>query len=850
MQCTITRKGLIIGFSLIILAIIAFYLRMWPGFEPNLDVISNVAMDDPMYNLRMVEQTIANFPQYAWFDPMTYYPQGQPQHWGPLFTLISAAACLLVGATTRVDIASVCLFIPGIMAALMIPVTYATVKLVSDWKSGIAAAFFMTVVPGQYFFRSYYGYFDHHIGEVLFSSIFCLCYLYALVYCRKNPVQIEDKGTWKIPILLGVLSGFTYVLGLAIMPTMLVFALIVAIITPIWFMIQRHNNHLGASALVINTTTFIIAILGFFSIGVNTSQLGMDFYSTGHPIAYGLIILGTWILFGFSYYLRNKSFISYVLAIIGVTVLGIVLFALLFPSMFTYFLQNANAFFGEDIHWKTIQEARQWTFFDAWHTFNYSLFLFAGGILVLLRKFKREINPSYIFLLIWSVLILYATCEHIRYEYYMAVPIAMLAGISVGTAINLAKPQVKPQRETETQDLKKRSSKSEAKKVQGSTTHHNAGVIKGTGIVLLVIVAILSILFTMNAIADDQSLGIFHLNSDWWESCSWLENNTPATGLDFYKIYNENSFHQPSESYGVMSWWDYGHIILELGYRLPNANPFQFGVSGDDGAARFFITTNESVASGILDRLHTRYVMTDYEMDTGKFWAMTTWDNPEVGAYPYQRSFILPDPDNPNIGQNIPFFMEPYYRTMVSRLHNFDGSMQEPGKVHYIQYTDPSYSHTSGPLIVNGSEVPYQLGEELLKNDQNNPDRQYNSTLVNYVYTSPLSTVPALNHFRLIHESPTRASPDELPDVRYVKVFEYVSGAHLAGDGILEIPVQTNTGRTFTYRQESVNGSFTLPYPTGAKVGDVQTLGPYKNVKTGKEYTVTEEQVQKGENIS
>jgi dolichyl-phosphooligosaccharide-protein glycotransferase len=241
--------------------------------------------------------------------------------------------------------------------------------------------------------------------------------------------------------------------------------------------------------------------------------------------------------------------------------------------------------------------------------------------------------------------------------------------------------------------------------------------------------------------------------------------------------------------------------------------------------------------------------MTDYEMDTGKFWAMATWDNPEIGAYPYQRSFILPDPDNPNTGQNIPFFMEPYYRTMISRLHNFDGSMQEPDKVHYIQYMDSSYTHTSSPLITNGSEVPYQVAEQLVNNDQNKLDSKFNSTLVNYVYTSPLSTVPALNHFRLIHESPTRASPDELPDVRYVKVFEYVPGAHLTGDGILEIPVITNTGRTFTYRQESVNGSFTLPYPTNAKVGDIQTLGPYKNEQTGKEYTVTEEQVQKGENI-
>jgi len=845
MECHFNRKSLTIGVSILILTITAFYLRMWPGFVSNLNVISNVAMDDPMYNLRIVEQTLANFPQFAWFDAMTYYPQGQPQHWGPLFTLISAAACMLVGATSRVDIASVCLFIPGIMAAIMVPVTYATVRQVSDWKSGLCAAFFIAIVPGQYFFRSYYGYFDHHIAEVLFSTIFCLCYLTALVYCRHHPVHIDNIKSWKIPILLGVLCGITYALGLAVMPTMLVFALIVAILTPIWFMIQRYNNHLGASALIINTTTFLIAILGFYAIGVNTPQVGMDFYSTGHPIAYGLIILGTWILFGFSYYLRDKTFSTYVLTIFGLTILGIVLFALLFPSMFNYFIQNANAFFGEGVHWKTIQEARQWTIFDAWHTFNYSLILFAGGVLILLRKFKREINPSYIFLLIWSVLILYATSSHIRYEYYLAVPFSMLSGVALGSVIDLAFPSKKPQSRELNPGKEPGTTPQKTKKPKEKTPSRSQSA-KNTGYIILTIAVILTILFTMNALAEDRSYGIFNLNGDWWESCSWIENNTPQTGLNFYKIYDQNSYQVPLESYGVMSWWDYGHIILELGYRLPNANPFQFGVDGDYGAARFFITTDESVASGILDKLRTRYVMTDYEMDTGKFSAMATWNNTEIGTEPYQRSFILPDPNNPNTGQSIPLFMEPYFRTMVSRLHNFDGSMQEPGKVYYIKYMDPAYSHTSSPLIVNGSEVPYQVGVELLKTDAEAADPQYKSSLVNYVYTSPLSTIPALTHFRLVHESPTRASPEELPDIRYVKTFEYVQGAHVAGEGILEIPVQTNTGRTFTYRQESVNGSFILPYPTNASVGDVRTLGSYKNVQTGKEYIVTEDQIQNG----
>ena len=257
-------KVLLVGAALLIITLISLLLRILPVFMGNTDVLSNVGMDDPTYHLRQVEQCMANSLQYTWFDPMTYFPDGQPMHWGPLFTVLSSAICLLLGATSRTDIISVCLYIPCVMGALLVPVVYLLVKKISDWKAGIIAALFIAVFPGQIFFRSYYGYFDHHIGEVLFGTIFCLCYVSALVYCRKNPVEISNKETWKIPALLGLICGITYVIGLSLMPTMLLFALLAGMFTPLWFIIQRYIGHLGASALVVNTTTFLVAIIGFF----------------------------------------------------------------------------------------------------------------------------------------------------------------------------------------------------------------------------------------------------------------------------------------------------------------------------------------------------------------------------------------------------------------------------------------------------------------------------------------------------------------------------------------------------------------------------------------------------------
>ncbi|WP_243669777.1 hypothetical protein [Methanoculleus chikugoensis] len=38
--------------------------------------------DPPWYKVRQVEQTVANFPGYAWFEAMTLYPTGDNIHWG------------------------------------------------------------------------------------------------------------------------------------------------------------------------------------------------------------------------------------------------------------------------------------------------------------------------------------------------------------------------------------------------------------------------------------------------------------------------------------------------------------------------------------------------------------------------------------------------------------------------------------------------------------------------------------------------------------------------------------------------------------------------------------------------
>ena len=241
--------GLVAFFTLF-----ALWLRLLPMFTMgNTDSLSLVASDDPLYNLRQVELLVTNHLNYPWFDPMTLYPTGSNIYWGPLFPTIIAICCLITGATTRPEIISVGLLIPPLMAAAVTVIMYFVGKTCGDWKTGLLASGFTAVVTGQYFYRSLYGYMDHHIAEVLFSTIFCLFYLYAILSDKERKIDLKNINTYKLILLLSFLTGIAYLLGFFVMPTMILFAFIIGIFTLIQFVIDTWRNRTSEYLLIINS---------------------------------------------------------------------------------------------------------------------------------------------------------------------------------------------------------------------------------------------------------------------------------------------------------------------------------------------------------------------------------------------------------------------------------------------------------------------------------------------------------------------------------------------------------------------------------------------------------------------
>jgi dolichyl-diphosphooligosaccharide--protein glycosyltransferase len=296
-----------------------------------------------------------------------------------------------------------------------------------------------------------------------------------------------------------------------------------------------------------------------------------------------------------------------------------------------------------------------------------------------------------------------------------------------------------------------------------------------------------------------------------------------------------------------MSWWDYGHMITFIAKRIPNANPFQQGVAGPDGAAAYFVATDEEAANRILDHDGTRYVVTDILMDdimTGKFHAMATWFNSTAGLAPFTVMFYVPT--NGTQYDIAMFIRQDYYLTMVSRLHNFDGSLTEPSNVYYAEYADSSLTGVKYDVMTSGSQMNGTDAVQKAEQFNAKASAGTHAGVFNYGLSNPVATVPALRHYRLVHESPTNVYNSALLNVKFAKVFEYVKGAHIKGSGVISLPVVTNTGRHFTYRQESVNGEFVVPYPTTGNPYGVIAEGQYHIEGTGQAFDVPERAVMEG----
>jgi dolichyl-diphosphooligosaccharide--protein glycosyltransferase len=174
----------------------------------------------------------------------------------------------------------------------------------------------------------------------------------------------------------------------------------------------------------------------------------------------------------------------------------------------------------------------------------------------------------------------------------------------------------------------------------------------------------------------------------------------------------------------------------------------------------------------------------------------------------------------------------------------------------------PAAGETSGDVNGYARVITSRQEKNISQIDNDTPVVREGTELSPGRYADGFSNLPnrtigqisALKHYRLIHESSSDASVKIFPEsdvqviteVKNVKIFEYVNGAHIAGNGIIELPVITNTGRAFIYKQASENGEFIVPYSTQGELQGVHATGKYHIAGTSRFITVTENDVTEG----
>ncbi len=859
----------IFGVSLVIRAVLP-YDRVFGG------EIVMFGSDDPVYHIRLIENMLfgGHFPHRIYFDPYTLFPHGTHLHFTPLYDFLPAFFTWLIGlgAPTHRLMETVVAYYPAVLGALVVFPVYFIGKEIYSKEVGLLSAFLIAILPG-FLFRSILGAADHHVGEVLFSTIAMMFLVMALKRAKTAGITFEriakkDWASLKTPLVYIFLAGFSLGLYALTWIGCLLFAFIVFVA----FFAQYFMEHLRGNSTdylcIVGVPLFLIPLLMIAPFLKYPNMYGSSHVAS---LLIGALVVSVLSVISAVMVRRRIAPYAYPLALLGVGIAILAFLIAVFPSLYAS-LTGAFGWVKYSVGMQVIGEMHPMTLDAALRNFSkcfyVSLIAFAFVIYGIIKKWR----PEETLLLVWSfinLLILGVIFDMLgmspppigqnRFVYYYAVNVALLCGLFAVQVTRLGfaflsdtgkekkeEKRIKGKQKKEERQRQKVESKKKERSEHGITELKKYGTINHILVLFIVFFIVIYPVFypfPLNItnsfpenMPDNLKWTYYHAKggpsvfpSDWYESLLWMRNNTPDPGVDYYALYEEPPYNEttkkredykyPDSAYGVMSWWDYGHVITLYAHRIPNSNPFQGGIGGRNedgsirpGASTFFVSRDEEEANWILDELGTRYVISDFMMADvfnayyNKFGAITTWAG-DTGGY-YAQAEIEGEP------RIVP--SAKYYSTMEARLHIFDGT-----------------------------GVP--LSEDF--------------------YLEPL------RHYRLIHESPSTIISFGGQEIKFVKTFEYVKGARIEGTAsngsIVEVStnITTNRGREFVYSAtEMSNGTyeFVVPYSTEGPVEGGTNFdvfaSPYK-IRAGhienatvvwdveKEVSVPEEAVMEGKTI-
>jgi dolichyl-phosphooligosaccharide-protein glycotransferase len=785
----ISRPAIVTGIALLILCGISLYIRIAYQYE-QIFVDGAVWFKgvDAWYHMRLVDNLLQHFPHRIFFDPYTFYPNGDHLGWPPFFDLIIAATVRFIGGANpsqhTVDV--IAAYIPPVMGTLTIlPVYFIGKELFSRW-AGLFAAALLVVLPGEFLNRSLLGFTDHHVAESLFSTTTILFLILAIKNARERKLSfrhIMDRD-WKVlakPFIYTLLAG----VFLAIYLLSWVGGLMFVFILFAWIVIQFIIDHLGGKSTdylcITGTATFGVAAILYLPILPSTWISSMQYASL-------TIAIATPLLLGVISQLMNRKGLNPVyfpLALLGLAAIGLAAFHIIEPSLLKSMI-NQFGIFTPRGRSMTIEEAhplffslKGFTGLIAWLNFTTSFYLsvLVIGWLIYLSIKNRQFEWT--LFLVWSIVMLAAVLGKRRFSYYYAVNAALLTGYLCWRLLEqagLAKLVV----------IKEHAVRTARKAKKGGVTRIKRSFLQPRDAwfdVMLAGIGIFFLVFFPNTglpgiKAGTPVLGIpikttellasssNNIDRAWYDSLMWLKDNSPEPfgyADSYYELYEApakgEKYAYPESAYSIMAWWDYGHWINRIAHRIAISNPFQ---AGADKVARFFVTQHEDEASKILDKLDAKYIIVDYKITANQFYAVPTWAGKNYDNF-YQPYYFSQE-DGALKGEL--FYYPAYYQSAVVRLYNFNGKAAVPDNSTVIL----SYREITGIEGTTYREVLDSMTFSSYKEAQDYVLQQESGKYVLGNFDPFVTPVPLeeMEYIELVHESAQQHNGKA-----EVKIFEY-----------------------------------------------------------------------------
>ncbi len=844
-----------------------------------------LAGNDPWYHLRMVTYTVHHWPSTMPFDPWTNFPYGtHVGQFGTLYDQIVATFALIVGLGSPSSelIITVLILTPALIGSLLVFPTYFIAKHFGGKSGGIFAASLLALFPGVFFQRSIAGFADHHVAEVFFQAMAILTLLFAInVILEERPVweliETKDFHSLKRSMVWGILVGISTLLYLWVWPP----GVILLGIFGIFFLIRLTRDHLSGFntdyvAFLGTISMTFVGLLLLISVDIPFPAeitSGLNFRVTSisllHPMIAFSIAVGCAFLAWLSRFLSNRTLPRwwYPISLFVLLCLSVLVLHVLFPDVFGILRRNLIRTFGFNISAGTRTIAEAVSFLSladpelgiSWvdvirQEYGYAFFIALLTPFISLKNYMdgKKSESGILLLFIWSLLIGAAAFTQGRFNYYLVVPIAVLNAYAFKyflQQLNIGKIRtIKP---------------------------YQFGAIIVVILLLMVPLAI-PIQIGSNGTEPLSTYTVFDITdsipleevSRWDPALLWMKTETPAVGnygganneLDYYATVKSNNlgknaagdFAYMDGTYGVMSWWDYGHWMLLRAERIPVSNPFQENAAI---SANYLLAQSELESEQILSEIDegsgVRYVAIDWQMVApgAKLHGPATFKE-GVSILDYQNYLFQEVSGEYQLAHLL--HTPSYYNAQMVRLYHYHGSAISPAPVVIDWQPIPGFNpehYRSHQKNEESSTIfsNFDTLDEARYFTQNNPTSQ-----IGGIGTFSSEEIPALEHYRLVYATPdvVQISPYYVhTPSSWVKIFERVPGATIIGmappntsiSAMVAMHVPT-TNSTFHYVQHTTSDSsgefkMVVPYSTsgygdltpqdGYTNVDVRALGPY-----------------------